>query len=211
MTALLLIRHGPTAWNEQGLIQGRSDPPLSAQGRSAVARWRLPPAAENADWIVSPLLRARQTAEVLNRKVLRGGALRPEPRLIEAHWGAWEGRSLAELRHEGGAEMAANEARGLDFQPPKGESPRAVQQRLAPLLSELADRRQTVVAVTHKGVIRALYALASGWDMREKPAEKLRWSCAHRFMLSLGGGLQVSELNIPLTAADPGDRSGTGN
>ena len=203
MTALLLIRHGPTAWNEQGMIQGRSDPPLSGQGRDTVERWHLPAAADNADWIVSPLRRARQTAEILNRKVLRGGALRPEPRLIEADWGAWEGRRLAELRAEGGTAMAENEARGLDFQPPKGESPRAVQQRLAPLLSELAGRRQTVVAVTHKGVIRALYALASGWDMREKPADKLRWSCAHCFTLSSEGALRVSELNIPLQAEAP--------
>ncbi|WP_422369342.1 histidine phosphatase family protein [Pelagibius sp.] len=204
MTALLLIRHGPTAWNEQGLIQGRSDPPLSDKGRSTVVRWCLPAAADNADWIVSPLQRARQTAEILNRKVLRGGALRPEPRLVEADWGAWEGRRLAELRAEGGAQMAENEARGLDFQPPKGESPRMVQQRLAPLLSELADRRQTVVAVTHKGVIRALYALASGWDMREKPADKLQWSCAHGFELSAGGKLRISELNIPLQTENKG-------
>lgn len=200
MTALLLIRHGPTAWNEQGMIQGHSDPPLSDQGRRTVERWHLPATADNADWIVSPLQRARQTAEILNRKVLRAGALRPEPRLIEANWGLWEGRRLAALRAEGGAQMAENETRGLDFQPPEGESPRMVQQRLAPLLSELAEHRQTVVAVTHKGVIRALYALASGWDMREKPADKLRWSCAHGFVVSAGGKLRVSELNIQLQA-----------
>ena len=54
--------------------------------------------------------------------------------------------------------------------------------------------------MTHKGVIRALYALASGWDMRGAPPEKLRQPCAHRFLLSPGGDPRVERLNIPLTA-----------
>jgi broad specificity phosphatase PhoE len=33
MTALLVIRHAPTDWNEAGLIQGRADRPLSHSGR----------------------------------------------------------------------------------------------------------------------------------------------------------------------------------
>src|SRR3546814_16815565 len=77
--------------------------------------------------------------------------------------------------------MAANEARGLDFRPPGGESPRDVQDRLRPLLAELADAGEDVVAVSHKGVLRALYALASGWDLRGKPATKLAAACAPAF------------------------------
>lgn len=193
MTALLLIRHGRTAWNEAGRIQGRSDLPLSDRGRAEVKGWRLPQAAAAARWMCSPLVRARQTAEVL-----RGEAVESDPRLIEADWGDWEGRTLAELRSSGGRAMAENERRGLDFQPPGGESPRAVQKRVEPLLLELAKRGQNVVAVTHKGVIRAVYALASGWDMRDKPPVKLNWSCAHRFTLGGGGAAQIAALNIPL-------------
>src|SRR3546814_14767208 len=104
-----------------------------------------------------------------------------ESRLVETDWGAWEGRTLAELRADLGAGMAANEARGLDFRPPGGESPRDVQDRLRPLLAELADAGEDVVAVTHTGVLRALYALASGWAMRGKPATKLAVACAPAF------------------------------
>lgn len=196
MMTLLLIRHGKTSWNEAGRIQGRSDPPLSAKGRAEVKLWRLPETANSAAWICSPLIRARQTAEMLC-----GRAVACEPRLIEADWGDWEGRSLDELRTSGGDTMAANERRGLDFQPPGGESPRAVQGRVEPLLRELAKRGQDVVAVTHKGVIRAIYALASGWDMRDKPPVKLRPACAHRFTLGEGGAPRVAMLNIPLTPA----------
>ena len=36
MIPLLVIRHGATDWNEAGLIQGRTDRPLSAAGRDEV-------------------------------------------------------------------------------------------------------------------------------------------------------------------------------
>ncbi|WP_299616771.1 histidine phosphatase family protein [Pelagibius sp.] len=193
MTTLLLIRHGPTEWNEQGRIQGRSDPPLSEAGRQEVQDWRLPEAEADAEWLCSPLKRAQQTAEIL-----RGQAVAGDQRLIEADWGAWEGRRLEDLRASGGPVMAENEARGLDFQPPGGESPRAVQERLMPLLSALATRPKPVVAVTHKGVIRAVYALASGWDMRDKPPVRLNWTCAHRFALARDGRPALAALNISL-------------
>src|SRR5690606_38605102 len=122
VTLLLMLRHGPTAWNEAGRIQGRSDPPLSAAGRAAVAAWTLPPEAAGARWLSSPLGRARETAAILHR-----GSVAVEPRLIETDWGEWEGRTLPALRAALGEAMAANEARGLDFRPPGGESPRDVQ------------------------------------------------------------------------------------
>jgi len=196
VSRLLLIRHGATAWNEAGRIQGRSDQPLSPAGRAAVATWTLPPEARPARWLTSPLTRARDTAAILH-----GAAVESEPRLIETDWGAWEGKTLVELRDELGPAMAENEARGLDFRPRGGESPRDVQQRVGPLLATLADTTGTVVAVSHKGVIRAVYALASGWDMRAKAPVKLRNGCLHAFTLESGGQPRVETLNIPLQTA----------
>ena len=205
MTALLLVRHGPTAWNEEGRLQGRSDQPLSAAGRTAVAGWRLPDGAAAAAWICSPLKRARETAEILRRRLASGGPLAQpltqDARLIEADWGDWEGHRLEALRAAGGAAMAANEARGLDFRPPNGESPRAVQNRVLPWLREQAGEARDVVAVTHKGVIRAVYALASGWDMRDRPPVKLKPATAHRFALAADGRPSVAALNIALDGA----------
>jgi broad specificity phosphatase PhoE len=197
VSLLMLIRHGPTLWNEHGRIQGRSDTELSPGGRAAVAAWVLPPAATGATWMASPLRRAQETAEIL-----LGRPAAAEARLIETDWGAWEGERLVALRERLGTEMAANEARGLDFRPPGGESPRDVQQRLRPLLAELADRAGTVVAVTHKGVIRAVYALASGWNMQDKPPTRLRNGCAQAFTLGPGGQPAVERLNIPLNSCD---------
>ena len=65
MTRLLLIRHGATAWNVAGRMQGRADIGLSPAGRAAVGCWRLPPGWDGARWLVSPLRRARETAVLL--------------------------------------------------------------------------------------------------------------------------------------------------
>ena len=88
-------------------------------------------------------------------------------------WGAWEGARAAELRAEAPDELAANEARGLDLRPPGGESPREVCGRLRALRADLASDPTPVVAVCHKGVIRAALALATGWDMRTAPPLRL--------------------------------------
>jgi probable phosphoglycerate mutase len=168
VTPVLLIRHGPTAWNDNDRIQGRADLELSSRGRAEVARWRVPAAWAEARVLSSPLRRARDTAALLT-----GRTPIIDDRLIEMDWGDWQGRRLAELRARAPALMGANEARGLDFRPPGGESPREVCARLQALLAELAADPQPVVAVCHKGVIRAALVLATGWDMRSKPPLRL--------------------------------------
>jgi broad specificity phosphatase PhoE len=192
MTMLALLRHGPTAWTREHRLQGRADLPLDAAGRSEVAGWRLPSDLSDLRWLMSPLLRCAETAALLR--------LRPEiePRLVEMDWGRWEGRTVAELRAEHGAEMAAQEARGLDLKPPGGESPRAVQARLAPLLSEIAARSAPTGCLTHKGVIRAILALATGWTMAGRPPIKLDWTAVHVFELDARGTPSPARLNQSL-------------
>lgn len=190
---LVLLRHGPTAWNGEGRIQGRSDQPLSAAGQVRVGCWRLPDELGGYFWTTSPLARARETARLLGH-----GDAEVEPALIETDWGDWEGCKLAELRDRYGSEMARLEARGLDFQPPGGESPRDVQRRLRPWLERVGAEARPRVAVCHKGVIRALVALATGWDMTGPPAEKLRADRAHRLHVAANGVPAVERLNIGL-------------
>src|SRR5918997_572090 len=70
---------------------------------------------------------------------------------------------------------------------------RDVQTRLTPLLAELTGR---TIFMTHKGVLRALYSLAAGWDMRSKAPHRLAEGCAHAFRVAPGGSLAIRELNI---------------
>lgn len=189
---LAMIRHGPTSWNAEKRIQGRIDTPLSADGRERVATWRVPSELAAYRWVVSPRRRARETAELL------GLTPTVEPLLAEMNWGEWEGQRLPDLRARYGAEMAANEARGLDFRPPGGESPRDVQGRVAQWLAGVAKAGIATGAVAHAGVIRALYCLASGWDMTGKPPVKLRDGCVQLFTVDAEGRPQVDRLNLPM-------------
>ncbi len=191
MTLLAVIRHGPTLWNRERRLQGRCDIPLDAGGLAEVAGWTLPPAFSSFDWTASPLIRARRTAAML-----AGRAVSCSPALIEMDWGEWEGRRLADLRAEPGPAMTANEARGLDFLPPGGESPRMVQRRLAPWLADVARRGRPTVAVAHRGVLRALYAEAAGWDMRERPPCALSSPAAHLFEIAPGGRPFLRSLDV---------------
>lgn len=197
MSALLLLRHGPTQWNQDKRVQGRSDVPLSAGGRAEVKSWRVPAEFAGFEWISSPLLRAVETAALLG-----GGEAPRDERLTEMDWGEWEGQHLDALRRELGDLMRAWEARGLDFCAPGGETPRQVQQRLTPFLAERAASGRGAVAVAHKGVIRAVYAMAANWDMTGPPGHKLRESCAHLFDLTRDGTPRILRLNIALRAPE---------
>ena len=58
---------------------------------------------------------------------------------------------------------------------------------------------EPVVAVSHKAAIRALLALATGWNMLGRPPHKLDWKCAHFFVAQDGGHVAIERLNVPLT------------
>jgi len=191
MVALALLRHADTAWSAEGRIQGRRDVPLCDAGRAALAGLALPEACRGMRVITSPLARCVETARLLGAHEALCDA-----RLVEMHWGDWEGRSLAELRAELGASMRENEARGWDFRPAGGESPREVWARIRPWLAEVAAAGEPTLAITHRGVIRALLAAATGWDMRGAPPAKLDWGALHLFTLAPDRAPSVQALNV---------------
>ncbi len=186
MTPLALLRHADTAWSVAGRIQGRADVPLLPGASS-----RLPQACRGMRIVTSPLARCVQTAALLGAP----DAAR-DPRLAEMDWGRWEGESLAALRKRLGDEMRDNEARGLDFRPLDGESPREVGIRVKSWLREVATAGMPTLAVTHRGVIRAILAEASGWDMCTRPPFKLDWGAAQLFMLDERGTPSIERLNV---------------
>ena len=186
MTRLALLRHADTAWSVEGRIQGRTDVPLIAGQEIKISK-----ELQQMRIVASPLRRCIETAALVGAREIEH-----EPRLAEMHWGAWEGRRLAELREELGEAMRENEARGWDFRPPGGESPREVLARVRPWLAEVAARGEPTLAVTHRGVIRAVLALALGWDLRGKPPVKLDWRAVQLFRLGGDGHPAVEALDV---------------
>lgn len=189
----MLIRHGPTEYNEKKLIQGHIDVPLSEAGACLIRNYKIPLQLNGFSWVSSPLIRALTTAETISScKVI------VEPSLIEMNWGTWEGQCLAELRQRLGSKMRENEDRGWDFIPPNGESPRQVLCRLKPWFQKLVSHQDNTVAVTHKGVIRVILATALDWNLLGPCPLKLDWTCAHIFHIDKKGVIQLLSPNITL-------------
>lgn len=198
MTVLALLRHAETDWSAAGRLQGRTDIALNDAGRRALTGRRVPTVCHGMPVVSSPLLRCIQSAQCLG--LVPVGL---EPRLTEMSWGAWEGCTLAALRDSLGPAMQDNEAQGLDFRPAGGESPREVLARVQPWLAELGQAQRSTLAISHRGVIRVVFAIAVAWDMRGKPPAKLDWSCLHLFELDVQGHPRVLQLNLPLEASSP--------
>ncbi|MDF3073345.1 MAG: histidine phosphatase family protein [Alphaproteobacteria bacterium] len=194
MTLLAVIRHGPTEWNAARKLQGMSDIPLSAEGRALVATWKLPEEFRPWRFLSSPLERAQETAKLLGAQTLM-----VEPLLREMSFGEWEGFTVKELAARGHPdEFQALADKGLDMLPPGGESPRMVIERLQTLLKRLAQEGHPTVAVCHKGVIRALLSLATGWPMLGRQPVKLDWSSLHCFRLDKDGTPTLDRINVSL-------------
>lgn len=194
---LALLRHGLTDWNLEKRVQGRIDRPLCEAGLEQLTKLTLPQAFYAYRWYCSPLLRARQSAELLGLSDFV-----VERALVEMSWGDWEGEILKPLRRKLGDVMRDNESRGLDFCPPGGESPRQVQARLQPWLQQLAASGNNSAAIVHKGIIRCIYSLASGWDMRGESPVDFAWDAIHQFELDENGELADSYRSISLV--EPG-------
>jgi broad specificity phosphatase PhoE len=197
MPLLGLIRHAPTEWNREGRVQGRADTPLSDEGRAMLAGWIPPAQLLAADWVSSPLQRCRETA-----RHLAGYPVPTDPILQEMDWGEWQGHTLEELRRSSPDEMHRREAMGWDFAPPNGESPRDVSVRFKSFLERIARQDRPTVAVTHRGVIRVAYALATGWDFLGKPPFTLEREAAQLFWLDASGLLEIRAANVPLTGGN---------
>lgn len=201
MSALLLIRHGRTPWNDCGRIQGHRDVGLGASGRAELAGRHIPPEYAHFDWYASPLVRATETAHLLGAR-----GLTTDPRLVELHWGEWEGWTRQELRQHHGEAFAENEARGLDFRPPGGESPGELRRRFQDWLADVFASEQAIVAVTHKGVIQMALALATGWDLMSRPPVAMDWTCGQLFGVDgTPRRLRGQAYNVSLTSGEQDD------
>jgi broad specificity phosphatase PhoE len=160
---LYFVRHGETDWNLAQRYQGRRDIPLNATGRAQAKRngqalaEMLGPAGASLDFVASPLLRARETMEIVRGEMsLAADGYRIDDRLAEIHYGHWEGQLWTELPRTDPEGYAARQADPWSWQPKGGESYRMLSDRVGQWLAEV--RRDAVVA-SHGGVSKVLRGL----------------------------------------------------
>ena len=174
------VRHGETAWNREGRLQGQHDVVLNPLGRrqagtagATLARLigerGLDPA--HLRFVASPLTRARDTMDLI-RAVLGGKlpAVTLDDRLKELSFGDWEGRTWEDLKRREPAAVAARRRGTWTFVPPGGESYAMLLDRMSPWLAGLAE---DAVVVAHGGVARVLLHSMAGVGTDRATAEEI--------------------------------------
>ena len=189
---LALLRHGPTDWNASGRVQGRVDTALSEAGRAKMRALRPPQGFETAVVYCSPKRRARETAACLGLTNIRLDA-----RLVEQNWGEWEGLTRAEMLARDGADAFERAGSGIAFRPPGGESTGAVLARVRSFLTDIGGRGEDAIVVSHAGVLRATYTLATGWNMLAPYPPGLDLSLVLILSLAPDGTPSLAEQNVP--------------
>lgn len=165
---LLFLRHGQTDWNAQGLFQGRTDIPLNETGRAqaraqAAALLHHDPPVEVI--YASPLLRAKETAEIVQQAL--GLSIYFDERLVERCFGNLEGTQIVRgLGEEGFALHGA-------------EPFAALKERVKSFLDFIAARHpeQCVLVAAHGNVGRMVqHCVHGGETVRVENGALLRYA-----------------------------------
>jgi len=156
-TTVDLIRHGEPVGGRK--YRGQIDDPLSEKG------WAQMHAAvgESVPWtriVSSPLLRCRAFAETLADRHDLPLAL--DERLKEVGFGAWEGKSAAEIEQDAPGSLARFKADPVHARPQGAEPLADFHARVAAAFDDLLAQHagQHVLLVGHAGVMRMALAWA---------------------------------------------------
>jgi alpha-ribazole phosphatase len=162
---LILVRHGRTAANKAGQLQGRLDQDLDEMGqRQAVAVADMVRAIGPIDAVVSsPLKRAQQTAAEF------GLPVETDERFLELSYGVYEGVKHADVP----SEVWNNWRKDFNYVPEGGESLAALDLRVRSACDDLAERaaESNVVVVSHVSPMKSAVAWALGVDIG------ISWTC----------------------------------
>ena len=161
MKRILIVRHGATEWTEAARLQGHTDVDLSEHG--VMQAQRLMPIIRELSpdlAIVSDLMRARRTAELLGfPNAERTAALR------EMHLGSWTGETVPEILVREPENYLA--WRHGTFDPPGGERWVDMCRRAETVVREKLVHAERLFVVCHDVIIRALLRTLVGLHPRQ--------------------------------------------
>lgn len=164
MSTLMLVRHGETAFNVEGIFRGRADVALNERGEQQASSLAQYLETRRVDAVYSsPLKRALRTAEVI---ATRPG-LRPHlaPELIDLDCGEWQGLSRQEVEERYGDLYAQWEETPHLLRLPGGESLQEVRARALEFVRGVAMGNEGhFVFVSHRVVNKVLICGLLGLD-----------------------------------------------
>lgn len=197
MLTVILLRHGETAYNANGnQYCGRTDIALNARGVDQAKRMQQLLKEYTFDAVFcSPLMRARQTAEIASGAV---HALQLDKRLIEVDFGRWEGKRASEF--------IAEDPQAWDnwLRSPEdyaagtiGETGRQVIERVNSFYEDALERYdgKTVLIVGHNGINRLFLANQLGMPLANYRRIVQENSALTLFTLDKAAGFSLLKLN----------------
>lgn len=153
---LILIRHGDIGQEFKGIFVGKTDVPLSAEGRRQAERLR--PYLESGPLtavLSSPQLRCRETARIAAERL--GLPVEVDQDLREIDFGRWEHLTFDEIVSVDSSAVDGWARYDRDFTFPGGERIGDFLRRVSAVGDRLASRGTgRTIVFTHGGVIRAL-------------------------------------------------------
>ena len=157
MALVILIRHGQTDENVSGKISGQGPAPLNHRGQEQArlaAEVLAPLGVTNV--LSSPVVRARQTAEVVAQRLEK--PIEEVPSLHEVDYGDWEGSFFQTQRTHPAAQAVFHDPVKAVF--PNGESLPNVQRRGVESVESARQRYPdgVIAVVSHGDVIRTTMA-----------------------------------------------------
>lgn len=161
MTELILLRHGETDWNRELRFQGHVDVSLNAIGLEQARRLAQRLAGETAHHIyASDLTRARQTADPVSQRL--GLATVSDAALREQSFGRVDGMRVDDIKAQYPQAWEDWLQFHEDYCMPEGETTRQFHARVMDAVQRIvaAHRGQTLVIVTHGGVLDMIYRTA---------------------------------------------------
>jgi broad specificity phosphatase PhoE len=151
--SVYLARHGQTAYNLERRFQGHLPVPLDQTGlKQAADLAERASAHEFAALWCSPLLRARETADVVAARI--GLEPREEPRMMETDAGNWTDRLFVDVQAEDPDGFAGFIEGRPGFAFPGGESFAQQGERVAAALADVEAGELPALVVCHGVVIR---------------------------------------------------------
>jgi broad specificity phosphatase PhoE len=171
MAEVHLVRHTAVARHWSGRCYGRSDVPLSREGREAAKHLATRIAGFGVPRLyVSPLRRARYLAGLVSRAE-QGIEIVLDARLQECHFGGWEGSTWDAIYAESGEAMMGLLYAPGTFRPGgDGETTYLMRDRVLHWLDDALHDGAPIVAICHGGPIAAIRGTISGAPVDRWPS-----------------------------------------
>ena len=182
-TRILAIRHGETAWNLGGRVQGQLDVGLNATGRWQAQRLAQALAGEEISAIYSSdLWRAWETALALADA--RQIGITADTGLRERNFGAFEGKTFGEVESTWPEQSRRWRRREPDFEPGGGESLLRFRERVTGAVRAICQHHagEQIAIVSHGGVLDVLYRWATGQELQAPRTWALGNAAINRLM-----------------------------